>query len=224
MRSSLSDIVLALDGQIGMSNALDELSDALYTGALPPMWRRLAPETKMGLGPWIEHFLRRYAQYKAWVETGEPKVMWMAGLHVPESYLTALVQTACRANGWPLDRSTLYTVVTEFTSRDQITAKPATGCYVDGLFLEGAAWSAEEGHLVPQDPKSLIRELPILQVIPVERHKLKKQNTFSTPVYVTQDRRDSMGVGLVFEADLASAVHDSLWILQGVALVLNPTL
>ena len=39
--------------------------------------------------------------------------MWLSGLHIPESYLTALVQATCRKNGWPLDRSTLYTNVTE---------------------------------------------------------------------------------------------------------------
>lgn len=39
--------------------------------------------------------------------------MWLSGLHIPQSYLTALVQATCRKNGWPLDRSTLYTSVTE---------------------------------------------------------------------------------------------------------------
>ena len=39
--------------------------------------------------------------------------MWLSGLHIPESYLTALVQATCRKNGWPLDKSTLYTSVTE---------------------------------------------------------------------------------------------------------------
>ena len=39
--------------------------------------------------------------------------MWLSGLHIPESYLTALVQDTCRKNRWPLDKSTLYTSVTE---------------------------------------------------------------------------------------------------------------
>lgn len=39
--------------------------------------------------------------------------MWLSGLHIPESYLTALVQDTCRKNKWPLDKSTLYTSVTE---------------------------------------------------------------------------------------------------------------
>lgn len=47
------------------------------------------------------------------VDDKEPYVMWLSGLHIPQSYLTALVQATCRKNGWPLDRSTLYTSVTE---------------------------------------------------------------------------------------------------------------
>ena len=47
------------------------------------------------------------------VNEREPQVMWLSGLHIPESYLTALVQATCRKNSWPLDRSTLYTAVTE---------------------------------------------------------------------------------------------------------------
>jgi len=38
---------------------------------------------------------------------------------------------------------------------------------------------------------------------------------------MTQSRRNAMGVGLVFEADLHTKEHPSHWILQGVALTLN---
>ena len=63
------------------------------------------------------------------------------------------------------------------------------GIYVMGIYLEGAKWDAERMCLARQDPKVLVVELPILQVIPIEAAKLKLQNTFRTPVYVTQDRR-----------------------------------
>jgi dynein heavy chain len=55
----------------------------------------------------------------------------------------------------------------------------------------------------------------------VEGSKLKLANTFKAPVYVTQARRNAMGKGLVFEADLATHEHPSHWVLQGVALCLN---
>ena len=50
---------------------------------------------------------------------------------------------------------------------------------------------------------------------------ISTQNTFRTPVYTTSDRRNAMGVGLVFEADLATEEHISHWVLQGVCLLLN---
>ena len=95
------------------------------------------------------------------------------------------------------------------------------GTYVVGLYLEGAAWDTEKMCLRRQDPKVLVVELPILEVIPIEASKLKLHGTFRTPVYVTQARRNAMGVGLVFEADLATNEHMSHWVLQGVALCLN---
>lgn len=47
------------------------------------------------------------------------------------------------------------------------------------------------------------------------------QNTIKTPVYTTSLRRNAMGVGLVFVADLSTEEHNSHWILQGVCVVLN---
>jgi len=66
-----------------------------------------------------------------------------------------------------------------------------------------------------------MQAMPVIKIIPVESHKLKLQDTLRTPVYVTSQRRNAMGVGLVFEADLHTTEHVSHWILQGVCLVLN---
>lgn len=71
-------------------------------------------------------------------------------------------------------------------------------------------------HARPDDSDCLL-----LQIIPVEASRLRLAGTFKAPVYVTQSRRNAMGVGLVFEADLATDMHPSHWVLQGVALVLN---
>jgi len=224
MQESLAELLKALAGLVGMSAELDDLSVSLFNGTLPAAWRRLAPATEKHLGSWMAHFQRRYEQYVQWVEDEngqDPKVMWLPGLHIPESYVTALVQTTCRRKGWPLDKSTTYTKVTRIMSEAEVVERPRDGCYVTGLHLEGAGWDVENSCLKRQDPKILTVELPILHIIPIESNKLKLQNTFKTPVYVTQARRNAMGVGLVFHADLATPVHESHWILQGTALVLN---
>jgi len=56
--------------------------------------------------------------------------MWLSGLHIPESYLTALVQTTCRLKNWALDKSTLYTIVTKMKSPSEIKKRLDFGCYI----------------------------------------------------------------------------------------------
>lgn len=109
------------------------------------------------------------------VTESEPSVMWLSGLHIPESYLTALVQATCRKNNWPLDRSTLFTQVTKFQDADEVNERAGQGCFVSGLYLEGADWDTERGCLIKSKPKVLVVDLPILKIIPIEAHRLKLQ-------------------------------------------------
>uniref|UniRef100_A0A8C4WLB8 Dynein axonemal heavy chain 10 n=1 Tax=Gopherus evgoodei TaxID=1825980 RepID=A0A8C4WLB8_9SAUR len=221
MTRSLAELQRALAGEVGMSSELDEVARALFNGQIPSIWRKLAPDTLKTLGNWMIYFRNRYNQYTSWVNEGEPNVMWLSGLHIPESYLTALVQATCRKNGWPLDRSTLYTQVTQYGTAEEVTERPGQGCFVSGLYLEGADWDIENCCLARSKPKVLTVDLPILKIIPIESHRLKLQNTFRTPVYTTSMRRNAMGIGLVFEADLSTVKHISHWVLQGVCLTLN---
>jgi dynein heavy chain len=50
---------------------------------------------------------------------------------------------------------------------------------------------------------------------------MNMNNYLPTPVYVTSDRRNAMGIGLVFEASLYTKKDLSHWILNGVCLLLN---
>ncbi len=219
--SSLTDLKRALVGEIGMSQALDDLANCMFKGFIPPQWMRFAPQSLKNLVNWFEHFLRRHKQYNDWVNIEEPKCIWLSGLHIPESYLTALVQTTCRSKGWALDKSTLYTVVLKERDPAAITKRIDQGTYIQGMFIEGARWNTDKDCLDYQRPKELIEELPLVQIVPVEANKLKLRGTIRTPVYVTQARRNAMGVGLVFEADLKTDKHISHWVLQGVCCVLN---
>ncbi|KAI5166248.1 Dynein Heavy Chain 10, Axonemal [Manis pentadactyla] len=221
MAKSLAELQRALAGEVGMSNELDDVARSLFTGQIPLIWRKLAPDTLKSLGNWMLHLLRRLSQYSSWVNESEPSVMWLSGLHIPESYLTALVQATCRKNGWPLDHCTLFTQVTKFQDADEVNERAGQGCFVSGLYLEGADWDIDKGCLIKSKPKVLVVDLPILKIIAIESHRLKLKKTFRTPVYTTSMRRNAMGVGLVFEADLFTTKHISHWVLQGVCLTLN---
>jgi dynein heavy chain len=136
MQMTLSLLRKALAGEIGMDATLDAIANALFNNQLPDDWRKLAPDTCKTLASWMEHLSLRSQQYRQWSSSGEPLVMWLSGLHVPESFLTALVQIACRKNNWPLDRSTLFTVVTDFNDPDDVEARPeaVSNCTPGGAY------------------------------------------------------------------------------------------
>jgi dynein heavy chain len=221
MRESLDDLISSLKGEIAMNAEIESVMLSLYNGLLPTSWRALAPETQKSLLNWLDHYKRRHDQYEDWLENGEPKVMWLSGLHIPASYLKAIIQITCRKKGWPLDKVSTYTVVTSIYNVDEIKEKPEFGCFIQGLYLEGAEWNVENNCLERQFPKKLVCDMPLIQVIPAEASKIKLRNNLKTPVYVTQNRNNVKGEGFVFEADLRTLVHPNLWILQGVALLLN---
>lgn len=49
------------------------------------------------------------------------------------------------------------------------------GCFVSGLYLEGADWDVEEGCLIKSTSKVLAVDLPVVKIIPTEAHRLKLQ-------------------------------------------------
>lgn len=185
MRTTIVDLKRALNGEIGMSAELDSLGSSFFNGFLPPIWSKLAPPTQKNLVGWIAHFERRFKQYRAWIDVEEPKVIWLSGLHIPESYLTALIQTTCRDKAWALDKSTMFTNVTKCRDEKEVTKRLDQGTYVQGLYIEGARWNGDIDCLDYQKPKELVTEMPLVQIIPVEANKLKLRGTIKTPVYTT---------------------------------------
>ena len=130
---------------------LESLASSLLIGMLPASWVKLTPQTEKPLGIWMENFLRRQDQYASWAKFGdEPKLMWLSGLHIPATYLAAVVQTTCRAKKWALDKSTLMTKVTKMTDESEVETRPDFGCYLIGLFLHGASWDIKSSMLTKQ--------------------------------------------------------------------------
>ncbi|KAL5112917.1 Dynein heavy chain 10 axonemal [Taenia crassiceps] len=223
MQSTLTHLKQAMSGEVALSSDLEEMAISIRNGQLPSLWRSLAPDTKKSLANWLTHFHRRTEQYKTWIASGEPIVIWLSGLHVPQSYLAAVVQSVCRRSAWPLDKSIIVATVTGFTDEEAVEDRSPAGCLLTGLFIEGASWKPHTGHLCLQAPHQLVQPMPLLKVSVLESRRAKRHSTLLTPVYVTSARAGADGRGFVFEADLTMGNESdaSHWILQGVCLLLN---
>jgi len=231
MKQTLLSLRKALNGEIAMSSVLDNVAMSLNSGFVPSSWKKEAPETGKNITSWIKWYKDCSNQFNDWVAKNDgnlPPYVWLSGLHSPETFIAALVQTACRKKGWPLDVARVKTELTKITDPTKITDAPENGSYVSGIYLEGARWCSETQTLMKQLNNELVQELPIMHIVPVESSSSdqtaegeQKQGEFDIPVYITQQRRNAMGKGLVFEASVSSDVHESHWILQGVCMCLN---
>ncbi|CAF4764035.1 unnamed protein product, partial [Rotaria magnacalcarata] len=77
-------------------------------------------------------------------------------------------------------------------------------CLIEGLYLEGAGWDTTNHCLTEQSNKQLIQMMPLIKIIPIETYRTNMTNYLLAPAYVTSNRRNTMGTGLVFEANLYS--------------------
>lgn len=107
-----------------MNATHEEIAISLLNNRVPVCWLKMAPDTTMPLATWLNYLQARAQQYKSWSVSGEPTVMWLSGLHAPRSYLVAIVQTDCRKNIWPIECTSLFTIVTKYWNPNQVEDRP----------------------------------------------------------------------------------------------------
>ena len=115
IRRSLVELRKGLDGQLNMSEPMEDLSQALSINQVPGRnpfhkcsWERLAWPSRRGLQSWFSDLLKRVDQLAKWsAEFVTPVSVWLPGLFNPMAYLTAVMQKTARATGLPLDKMTM---------------------------------------------------------------------------------------------------------------------
>lgn len=76
---------------------------------------------------------------------------------------------------------------------------PEDGCYIRGLFAEGARWDAKEQVLSESRPKELFTDMPPLWLIPVSNRKVPESGIYECPLYKTLTRAGELSaIGCLF--------------------------
>lgn len=73
-------------------------------------------------------------------------------------------------------------------SVSEITDKPNMGCYIHGLFLEGARWDNEARQLIQSRSKELYTEMAVIWLIPKPERKPPTSGVYVCPIYKTLTR------------------------------------
>ncbi|XP_056247105.1 dynein axonemal heavy chain 8-like [Seriola aureovittata] len=219
VRTSLTDLKLAIDGTIIMSENLRDALDNIFDARVPNLWRKISWESST-LGFWFTELLERNKQFRSWVFDGRPKTFWMTGFFNPQGFLTAMRQEVTRANkGWALDTVTLHNKVLK-QGKEEITASPSEGVYVYGLFLDGAGWDRKNTCLTESSPKVLFIPLPVIHMFAVNSTAPVDPKLYVCPIYKKPRRTDLNYITAVVLPTIKSPDH---WILRGVALLCDIT-
>ncbi|XP_047906156.2 dynein axonemal heavy chain 5 isoform X2 [Anser cygnoides] len=214
VRSTLTDLKLAIDGTIVMSENLRDALDCMYNGRIPASWTK-ASWASSTLGFWFTELLERNHQFYSWIFERRPNCFWMTGFFNPQGFLTAMRQEITRANkGWALDSVVLCNEVTKWM-KDDITSPPLEGVYVYGLYLEGASWDRRNMRLTESKPKVLFEMMPVIRIY-AENNTSKDPRLYSCPVYKKTVRTD---LNYIAAMDLRTLQPPEHWVLRGVALL-----
>ena len=89
------------------------------------------------LGAWVTELLDRLHFINNWVENGIPPCFWISGFFFPQAFLTGTLQNYARKYQLPID-TLEFSFHVKDTMGEDVTEKPEDGCYIRGLFLEGA--------------------------------------------------------------------------------------
>lgn len=190
MRNTMDELQKGLNGQLNMSQGMEDMAECLGINQVPGRnpfhacsWEKLAWASRKSLSSWFADLLLRRAQLEDWCKTLIlPFSIWLPGLVNPTAFLTAVKQVTARKNKFALDNMSLDTFVTRMSRVNDalaLASYPEDGTFVHGIMMEGARWTDEEeaaedmytvngtvcaGHLMESKLKQLLTVLPVMYI------------------------------------------------------------
>jgi len=217
MVRGLQELKLGFNGELTMSQQMEDLAGSLYTEKLPMWWVKLGFASTRPLRSWRVNLQDRCLQLDDWINDplNIPKVVDISRLFNPQSFLTAIKQLCCQSQGLELDKLQVFTEVTK--REKQVDSAAKEGAYCTGMFLEGARWDMTSNSLEDSRPKEMFVQMPIINCKAGMVAEKVDKNTYICPTYCVPTRRPYF----VFAAQLRTKAPPDKWVLAGVAMILD---
>jgi dynein heavy chain len=231
MRTTLPELLKALQGLVVMSNELEAMSTAMQMNVVPDNWAAKAYPSLKPLSSWVQELWERVAFITNWIDNGIPVVFWVTGYYFPQAFFTGSLQNFARKYKLPID-SVQFNFLLMDVPKDEITKPPEDGVYITGLYLEGARWNPEIKSLDDSRPKQLYTQLPIIHLDPEQNRKDPEGGIYRCPVYKELSRKGILSTtghstNFIMFIEIpsnkpdfinsSSQVDQSDWVLAGVA-------
>ncbi|KAL2653371.1 hypothetical protein R1flu_021499 [Riccia fluitans] len=224
IRSSLVVVQKTLKGLVVMSSEIEKLATSVFLGRMPGMWAPHSYPTMKPLLSYAADLYERLAMLQDWMNNGAPPKFWISGFFFTHAFLTGVLQNYARKYHIPVDTvGWNFKCVPKGGVGNQ---KPEDGCYIYGMYLEGARWDDKDMALAESEPKVLYSPAPLIWLQPCVIADKKKIPSYSCPVYRTSERRGVLATtghssNFVVNIDLPTEKPQDHWIRRGVAMLLT---
>jgi len=107
---------------------------------------------------------------------------------------------------------------------DSIKEHPETGCYIHGLFFQGAKWDMKKKQVDEMAHKVAISDFPAVWLEPLQLDEIKNDRSYECPLYKTSERKGELtttghSTNFVMYIDLPSDQIEDHWVRRGAALL-----
>lgn len=93
------------------------------------------------------------------------------GFSFPQAFLTGTLQNFARKYKVEIDLLSFEFKVLDMINPQNVIEKPVDGCYVYGMYIEGARWNYNTHKLDVSKNRELYTEVPLIHMIPVVNRK-----------------------------------------------------
>lgn len=215
IHSTLVEMLKALKGLVVMSESLEKMCNSMFINQVPQIWASKAYPSLKPLSSWVSDLSHRCEFIQKWVNNGIPNIYWISGFFFPQAFLTGTLQNYARKYVVSIDLLSFEFKVLD-TKWEEIVSKPSDGCYIRGLYLEGARWDSQKKSLDESRPKELYTEMNVIWLLPKANRKKAATGIYECPVYKTLTRagmNNLFYVRLILLGTLSTTGHSTNYVL-----------
>ncbi|KAF0729238.1 hypothetical protein AaE_009393 [Aphanomyces astaci] len=223
MNTTLENLKRAIKGLVVMSGALERMYTGFLLQKIPKEWEDAGYPCLKPLSSWVEDFFRRLDAIHTWLVDGPPQSYWLPGFFFPQGFMTAVKQVYSREHEIAIDA---LIVTCEVLSHgvDGVTGPPAFGCYISGLFMEGARFDRTTMRIGESTPGDLFDRMPIVWLKPMRSIEYKPKGVYECPLYKTSTRAGTLSTtghstNFVVALDIPTKQAPDHWIRRGCAML-----
>lgn len=223
LRSSLENLRAAIKGLVVMSKDLEGVYKSMQNNQVPEMWADKAYPSLKPLASWVTDLAQRIAMLDKWFDQGHPKVFWISGFYFPQAFLTGILQNFARSQHQSIDTIS-YGFEWMSKPAEEVKNAPINGCYIYGMYIEGARIDTATLHLAESRPKVLFESAPMVWLMPTINREQPKSGIYLSPLYKTLRRAGTLSTtghstNYVLSLEVPTTLTAEHWVKRGVALV-----